>query len=222
MRNIFVLILLSSFAFAASAVEKRYVTDSLFLQLRTGPSLEYRIIKALRTGEHLIVLEEDDGSGYTKVRTDKGLEGYVLSRFLENEPVAKEKLILAERELAKLKAELATIREQNNAAQNELRQTKSERSGLDKAKSELEQELEHIKSVSASALELNAKNKELTQRNRELEIQIETVTTENTQMRDSRQQTFLLYGGGLVVIGILAGLILPALRGAKRNSSNWA
>lgn len=220
MKKLIVACLLSSFAFAASAVEKRYVTDTLFLQLRSGPSIEYRILKALQSGEHLILLEEEEGSDYTKVKTDKGLEGYVLTRFLEKEPVAKEKLILAQRELDKIKAELETTRQQNTEVQAELKTIKSERSGLGKENSVLEQELEQIKKISASALTLNERNKELTQRNRELEIQLETITTENTQLHDSRQQAYLLYGGGLVVIGILAGLILPSLRG-KRNT-NWS
>lgn len=222
MKKIITLFLLSSFALAASAVEKRYVTDTLFLQLRSGPSMEYRILKALPSGAHLILIEEEEenNSEYTKVKTDKGLEGFVLTRFLEKEPVAKEKLILVERELDKIKAELATTRQLNNDAQAELKKIKSERSGLGKENSELEQELEDIKKISASALTLNDRNKELTQKNRELEIQVDTLSTENTQLHDSRQQAYLLYGGGLVVLGIFAGLILPSLRGKRSN--NWA
>lgn len=220
MKKIITFLLLSSFALAASAVEKRYVTDTLSLQLRSGPGIEYRIIKALQSGEHLILIEEDDGSGYTKVKTSKDVEGFVLTRFLEKEPIAKERLILAQRELDKVKAELNTTRQLSNELQTELKTLKAERSGLGKENSVLEKELEEIKSISASAISINERNKELTQKNRELEIQLDTITTENTQLHDSRQQSFLLYGGGLVVIGILAGLILPSLRG-KRNS-NWS
>lgn len=220
MKKIITFLLLSSFALAASAVEKRYVTDTLSLQLRSGPGIEYRIIKALQSGEHLILIEEDDGSGYTKVKTSKDVEGFVLTRFLEKEPIAKERLILAQRELDKVKAELNTTRQLSNELQTELKTLKAERSGLGKENSVLEKELEKIKSISASAISINERNKELTQKNRELEIQLDTITTENTQLHDSRQQSFLLYGGGLVVIGILAGLILPSLRG-KRNSS-WS
>lgn len=221
MKKLVTSLLLLSFAFAAHAVEKRYVTDTLFLQLRSGPSIEYRIMKALRSGEHLIFIEEVEGTEYTKVKTDKGMEGYVLTRFLEKEPVAKEKLILAERELAKIKAELDTTRQQNNEMQSELKKIKSERSGLGKENSDLESELEQIKKISASSLALNERNKELTKSNSELKIQLESLTTENTQLHDTRQQSYLLYGGGLVVIGILAGLILPSLR-AKRGGSSWS
>lgn len=221
MKHILIALTLLCTASFASAVEIRYVTDTLWLQLRSGPSQEFRILKALASGEHLILLEEDEASGYTKVRTDKGLEGWVLTRFLENEPVAKEKLILTNRELEKIKAELETTKTQKNEFQAEVEKLKSERSGLGRENTDLEKELERIKTISSNALALDEKTKKLTQRNQELEIQVEALTAENSQLSDNRQQTYILYGGGLVIIGILAGLILPSLR-SKKNSSSWA
>jgi len=207
-------------AVSASAVEKRYVTDTLWLQLRSGPSQEFRILKALPSGEHLIFLEEDEESGYTKVKTDKDLEGWVLTRFLEMEPVAKEKLILANRELDKVKAELDTTKAQKDEYKTEVEKLKSERSGLGRENTDLEKELERIKTISSNALALDEKVKKLTQRNQELEIQVEALTAENTQLSDNRQQTYILYGGALVIIGILAGLILPNIR--PKRSSGWS
>ena len=207
-------------AVSASAVEKRYVTDTLWLQLRSGPSQEFRILKALPSGEHLIFLEEDEDSGYTKVKTDKDLEGWVLTRFLEMEPVAKEKLILANRELDKVKAELDTTKTQKDEYKSEVEKLKSERSGLGRENTDLEKELERIKTISSNALALDEKVKKLTQRNQELEIQVEALTAENTQLSDNRQQTYILYGGALVIIGILAGLILPNIR--PKRSSGWS
>lgn len=207
-------------AASAAAVEKRYVTDTLWLQLRSGPSTEYRILQAIPSGEHLIFIEEDAETGYTKVKTDKGLEGFVLTRFLENEPIAKEKLVLANRELERVKAELETTRTQRNQLQSEVEKLKSERSGLGRENTDLEKELERIKSISAGALELDEKARTLTERNQELELQLESISAENAQLHDNRQQTYLLYGGGLVFLGILAGLILPSIRG--KRSSGWA
>ncbi|MFY9178949.1 MAG: TIGR04211 family SH3 domain-containing protein [Venatoribacter sp.] len=213
--------LLSLSVVASAAVEKRYVTDTLWLQLRSGPSMEYRILKQLVSGENLIFISDDPATGYTKVKTDKGVEGFVLTRFLETEPVAKEKLVLAERKLEKLEAELAETIQQRNELKAESAKLKTERSGLSRNNTDLEKELTHLKEISASAVELDEKNRQLLEQNRELEIQVKTLSTENTQLHDGRQQTYILYGGGLVFAGIIAGLILPSLRG-KRGGSNWA
>ena len=97
---------------------------------------------------------------------------------------------------------------------------KSERSGLGRENTDLEKELERIKTISSNALALDEKVKKLTQRNQELEIQVEALTAENTQLSDNRQQTYILYGGALVIIGILAGLILPNIR--PKRSSGWS
>ncbi|WP_296985852.1 MULTISPECIES: TIGR04211 family SH3 domain-containing protein [unclassified Thalassolituus] len=220
MKKLFIVFALVLTSAAAQAVEKRYVTDTLWLQLRSGPSQEYRILKALQSGEHLIFISEDEATGYTKVKTDKGIEGWVLTRFLETEPVAKEKLILANRELEKLQAELETAQNQKAEFQAEVERLKSERSGLGRENSDLEQQLERITNISENALTLDEKVKKLTQRNQDLEIRLETLTAENESLSDHRQRTFLLYGGGLVVLGIIAGLILPSIRG--RKNSGWS
>lgn len=221
MKNILLFIATLMFSLGAAAVEKRYVADTLWLQLRSGPSSEYRILKALQSGEHLIFIEEDEATGYTRVKTTKGLEGWVLTRFLLNEPIAKEKLILANREMDKLKAELSTLKSQKEELTAQVENLKSDRSGLSRSQDKLEKELKRITTISSNALALDEKSKKLTQRNQELEIQVEALTAENAQLRDDRQQTYLIYGGGLVIIGIFAGLVLPSLRGGKR-SGGWA
>lgn len=222
MKKLLSALLLLSLGFTAHAAEKLYVKDSLDLDLRSGPSNEYRIIKFLSSGEHLIVVEDPEltNSNYTKVRTGKGDEGYVLTRFLQNEPIAKEKLIFANREIEKLKSDLEKIRTERDKFKSDANKLESESSNLASNKDELEKELARIKSISASALDLDKKYKALVKENQELEVQLQTISTENAQLHDTRQQTYILYGGGLVFAGILAGLILPALRG-KRNSG-WA
>jgi len=204
---------------AAQAVEKRYVTDKLFIQLRSGPSNEYRILKVVQSGEHLIYQGEE--GDFTKVKTSKGVEGYVRSQYLVNEPVAKEKLILTNRELDNLKAELSTARKQVDELTSELEAAKSERAEASRSSTELERELERIRSVSENAIALDEKARKLSRKTQELELQVSTLSAENQELRGDRSLSYLIYGGGLVVVGIIGGLILPGLRG-RRSNSGWA
>ena len=48
-----------------------------------------------------------------------------------------------------------------------------------------------------------------------------TLSAENQELRGDRSLSYLIYGGGLVVVGIIGGLILPGLRG-RRSNSGWA
>lgn len=200
---------------------KMYVSDVIWLQVRSGPSLKNKIVKSVKSGEHLQVLGEDKEAGYTQVRTPDNREGWVLTRYLTNQPIAKEKLILANRELDNLRAETKTASERLKQLEQENKALKSERAKLKNESSSTADELKKIKAISADALALDEKTKRLTTRNQELEIQIEALRAENMELKDNRQQNYLIYGGGLVFAGILAGLILPSLRGRKQNSG-WS
>ena len=89
------LILCSAAAFAKTA----YVTDELKITLRTGESATHRIARMLPTGERLTVLSTNPATGYSKVRTAGGSEGFVLTRQLVDQPVARDRLAAAEAEV---------------------------------------------------------------------------------------------------------------------------
>ncbi|MEK9766926.1 MAG: TIGR04211 family SH3 domain-containing protein, partial [Thalassolituus sp.] len=167
----------------------------------------------------LIFIEES--GDFTHVKTDKGTEGWVRTQYLLDEPIAKEKLIFANRELDNLNAELETARKQLGELQKEVEAAKSERASTNRSNSELERELERIRTVSENALALDEKSRKLTLRNQELELQVGTLSAENQELRSDASVSYLIYGGGLVVIGIIGGLILPGLRG-RRSNSGWA
>lgn len=221
-KQLFCMLLLTLLtATSYAAVEKRYVSDKLWLQLRSGPGGEFRILKALPSGEHLIYHEQTEDKNYTKVTTDKGVEGWVLTRYLEDEPVAKEKLILSQRELVKVKAELDTLKQQTETLSAEKSSLSGDHSSLIREKKSLEKELKRITDISANALQLDSKNTHLTKRNKELEILVETLTADNTRLKDNKERTYLIIGGGLIVFGIVLGLAIPAMRGG-RKSAGWS
>ncbi|MFT7411221.1 MAG: SH3 domain protein [Oleispira sp.] len=222
MKQLFCMLLLTIIsATSYAAVEKRYVGDKIWLQLRSGPGSDFRILKALPSGEHLIFREQTEDKNYTRVTTDKGVEGWVLSRFLEDEPIAKEKLILSQRELVKIKAELDTLKQQTDALSAEKSSLSGDRSSLTRENKKLEKELKRIKEISANALQLDSKNTKLTKRNQELEIQLETLTAENTRLKDNKERTFMIIGGGLIIFGLFLGLAVPAMRGGRKAAS-WS
>lgn len=222
MKQLFCMFLLTLVTVTSyAAVEKRYVSDKLWVQLRSGPGNDFRILKTLPSGEHLIFIEENDDKNYTKVTTGKGTEGWVLTRFLNKEPVAKEKLILAQRKLVNVQAELNTLKEQTNALSKEKSSLSGDRSSLTRDKKNLEKELKRIKEISANALQLDSKNTKLTKRNQELEIQLETLTADNTRLKDNKERTYMIIGGGLIIFGIVLGLAIPAMRGG-RKSAGWS
>ena len=86
-----------TFALSGQALaESRYVSDTLEITMRSGKGTSFGITRMLRSGTRLEVLDEDKKTGYTKVRTKSGKEGWVLSRFLMKSPAARDRLANAE------------------------------------------------------------------------------------------------------------------------------
>ena len=213
-------LLLGLFMIAPALAEKRYVTDQLWLQLRSGPGSEFRILKALKSGSHLQLIEQDEETGYSKVTTDKGIEGFVLTRFLVNEPIAFEKLILTKRELEKAKTDLAALQSKHTEVKTELATLKRDNQSLSSSDDKQKKELEYIKKVSANAINLDKKNQELMEKTESLEITVDAINAENERLRNNQDLNKLLFGGGLIVFGVFLGWLIPKL--SSKRSDGWS
>lgn len=203
-----------------AVAEKRYVKDVLTITLRSGPGEEYKILKGLKSGSHLQFIETTEDEKWSHVTTDKGLDGWVMSRYLVNEPIALEKLILTQKELDKTKSDLAELQAKHAQVKKELAESSRNISGLSKDKDKQTKELEYIKKVSANAISLDKKNQELMTKNEEQKITVDTLRAENERLQNSKDVNYILIGGFLVALGLFLGWLIPKLGG--RKSDAWA
>jgi len=201
----------------AQAQNTQYVTDELIITMRTGQGSQYQILKTLPSGTRLEVLEASE-TGYTRVRLADGLEGWVLTRYLSEEPVAKEKLAAAENKLQRLleqnnalKEELATLKKSNT-------EVEAERNALLSQTESANTELERLKQVAAQPILLDNQNRELKQQNVSLEKELQRTQQENQVLKDRSQRDWFIAGAGVLLGGILLGLILPKLRWRKKSA----
>ena len=210
------LILLSATALARTA----YVTDELKITLRTGESATHRILRMLSTGTRLTVVSDNPQTGYSKVRLGSGTEGYVLTRQLLNQPVARDRLAAAEAEVASLKAapgelssRLAKLTDQHKALQNEHNQLKA-------SKRQVDQEYAALQRTASNSVRIANERNELRKQVASLTREIEDVKQQNRELENKTAQNWFLIGAGVVVGGIILGLILPHLR-VRRRKSSW-
>jgi SH3 domain protein len=197
-----------------------YVTDELKITLRTGESPTHRIIRMLPTGERLTVLATNEKTGYSKVRTAGGSEGYVLTRQLVDQPVARDRLAAAEAEVNALKAapgelssRLANLTEKYNALLREHEQLKE-------AKTLVDQEFAALQRTSSNAVRIANERNELRKQVASMTREVEDVKQQNRELENKTAQNWFLIGAGVVVGGIILGLILPHLR-VRRRKSSW-
>ncbi|MDT8387746.1 MAG: TIGR04211 family SH3 domain-containing protein [Thiogranum sp.] len=201
-----------------AAAETLYVSDELEIQMRTGKGNQYRILRMLPSGTQLEVLESDKEEGYSKVRAPGGVEGWVLTRFLMQQPAAREKLAAAEKKVARLELENRKLKASFDEAQEARGSTEKERGALDRQNRQLNQELEEIRRTASSALAIDAENKELKSGIVAYERQLQTLQQENTGLKDRTARDWFMVGAGVVLLGMVIGLIIPRIRWRKKSS----
>lgn len=196
-----------------------YVNDELEVTLRTGESTRNSIVRMLPSGERIDVISVNDQTGYARVTTSDGREGFMLSRFVTYEPVARDRLVNANRQLERSAQRIAEL-------EAELRDTKGENStfsanqnSLQESNARLTEELNEIRRTAANAIQLADENRNLKTNKTNLENQIEQLQTENNTLSARSRQVWFMAGAGTLILGMLAGIILPRLKFKRR--SKW-
>lgn len=200
-----------------ASAETVWVSDQFEITLRSGPSTSNAIERMLGSGTQLEVLESDAESGYSRVRTNAGTEGWVLSRYLMDEASAREQLSTLMGQLSSansagnsLESQLITIQREHDAARRSI-------STLEGQNKSLETELAEIKRTAANVLAINNQNKDLREQLAAAEIQAATLQQQNRELSGQTTRYWFMAGALVLLFGIILGLWLPRVRW-KRGS----
>lgn len=211
-------LLMAADAFAQST---QYIRDQLYVPLRSGQGNEYRILNSnLSSGTPLTVLEVDESSGWSRVRTRSGQEGWMESQYLTSTPVAADLLKRAQAEAEQLRATNTELREQLQSLRDEHSASTAQLSQLGEQNQQVATELAQLQEISANTVKIDRDNKQLLQTNEMLRNQLEVLQTDNQRLRDSKENEAFLNGAIAVIIGVMIALVVPRLRPKKR--SEWA
>ncbi len=199
------------------AKDIQYVSDQLVITLRTGQGSTYQIIRTLPSGTKLDVLETTD-TGYARVKTESGTEGWIRSQYLSPEPIARLKLEAAEKKLNKLKAENTGLREETQKLRKQRHELERKNKDLLARVKAAESELSRLGEVAAKPILLDKENRELQQQNISLEKKLQMMAQENQVLKDRSQREWFIAGAVVLLGGIFLGLLLPKIRWKKKNS----
>jgi len=202
-------------AFAATM----YISDELTVPLRRGPSNNHKIINAgLPSGLALEVLGEDQASGFTRVRTPNGTEGWVPTQYLVGQPIARERLAAATKRIETLEAQLKSTRDNYKDVRGERREVESRATDLAKENQRLQNELAEIRRVSATAITQYEENNQLKESNASLQAQVTQLSEQVRILERNVMLRWFLAGGAL----LLVGLVLGAWIKSRPKRSTWA
>jgi SH3 domain protein len=215
---IFALSLIVSIVYAAPVTaDTRYVGDQLIITLRQGKTTKHKILKTLKTGTPVEVLEEN--SSYLKVRTEDGTEGYVLRQYISTSPPKTHRIKELETKNSRLQNEISELENTKDSLQIQLRKIQDKYdqdiSASATKSTDLEQRLaqamekesttkekyDTLASQSENVVKIANERDFLLQKNKKLSSELKTVKQENEKIADSRMIRWFLAGGGVFFFG---------------------
>ncbi|MCZ6504102.1 MAG: TIGR04211 family SH3 domain-containing protein [Gammaproteobacteria bacterium] len=200
-----------------------YIRDTIYVPLRGGQSTEHRILhRGVRSGTALDRLETNEDSGYSLVRMGNGLEGWIQSQYLVDEPIAKDLLQRTNDRLFELEADhQKTLLRLKEMESNRVELADSNDSLQDRNEA-LTKELTSITQLAASVIAIDDENKQLRDEHDSLLAQIDALSVANQELQDTSDQQWFLGGAGTVLLGLLFGFWISRRVYHKNNNSGWA
>ncbi|MCT8575953.1 SH3 domain-containing protein [Glaesserella parasuis] len=182
-----------------SFAQTQYVTENLNTYLRKGPGDQFKISGSIQAGEKVTLIETRDR--YSLIRDGKNREAWILNSELTSTPSSKELTPLLQQQVQELTTKLNNIDRDWQQRTAEM-QRRVQQSALQSS------ELLEQNALLKRELEIN-KNK-----NRDLEA-IQDVASREIMIQ------YFIYGGAVLGLGLIFGLLIPALLPRRKSNYRW-
>jgi len=210
------------FAASLSAKNIQYVSDDLTIPMRSGTTNGHKILKFLKSGTPLEIIELTDDEKHALVvpLNDESKTGWVETSLLMTNKSAREQLVLAKKRAlaikekqAEIKAALAESRSENIKLQNIQSQLES------KIKS-LQNTLGRLRKNASDPIRIADENEQLKQELTDAESKVAELTEENIILGDENIKSWFLIGGAVSIGSLVFGIMLTRIRWKKND--RWA
>jgi SH3 domain protein len=217
-RQILLLLTLLSSAAVAQAEDTRYITDVFEVTMRSGTSTTNSIVRLLRSGEAVTLLEQDLVSQYSLVESGDGKKGYVLTRFLMDAPAAKQSLRELKESYAQQRQRLDQQSQQIIDLEKSLEQEQADTNALKTTLRASEQELSEVREATRDTLNILEQNKRLQAVVDQLRQEKTELSDVNAKLSDSTQIDWFVRGSAVSLIAFIIGILVTRIRWRKQDS----
>lgn len=193
-----------------------YISDSLQVDMRSGPTNSHRILGYLPSGAALQVVSEE--GDWIQVKSGEK-EGWVQAQYTTPTMSSRDRLERALRDIDNLKNDNKALKEQLGTAQNELGGVKSDYQKVSGSATNLQKELDRIANINRTQIETEAAYRQLQEDTELLKVDLEKLKVENARLVDDNKREGIKWGAGAVILGMLLTWIISKSMGRKRRSS---
>ena len=156
------------------------------------------------------------------MKMESGLEGWIQSQYLVDEPIARVRLKQTEGRLLDLEASYQKkllIQQDIETKQIELSDSNET---LQTKNDTLTEELTNLTQLAANVIAIDEENKQLRDEQTKLVEQMDAVSVANQELQSSTDQQWFLRGAGTILIGLLVGFWLSRRIYHKHGSGGWS
>jgi SH3 domain protein len=209
---VFILCCVSSIA----AAKTGYVSDEMVVTIRSGQGNHTPIIKTIKSGERIEVLEETT-TGYSRIKSADGTEGWVRTQFLSDEPAAAQKLAKLQEKFTQLDSSNQTLKKDNKDLRADKTKLEESVAKLQADLANAQKDLSHLGKVASNPIQLDKENKELHEKFTAVNNELEMLRNEHQVVKDRSRQNWFIAGAGVIILGMAIGLLLPKLRFKRKD-----
>lgn len=208
------LISLPLVAFAETA----YITEKLEIPVRSGDSRDYRIIRYLQAGAQVEILQTYE-SGYTKIRDERGREGFVLGRYLVDRAPSFVIAGRLEAEVAKQKETIKRLRQDIKALTSQNESSGESVKAIKDQLAKKEAELNEFLATAGDSITLRNRLVALETERQVLLAANETLRAEKLAAGDDSSKSWFALGALTLAAGWFVGLLMPRVRRSRVDTN---
>lgn len=199
----------------------RYVRDWITVPLHEGQSASSAVVyPGVKSGTELTVVQPDPGSGFTRVRTSSGVEGWIATTYLMAHPTASMELDKANAELAKLQKANTLLKQEQANIPADKKLAAEQLTKLRNDNTQLHKQLQILQHAPDNATQLAEDNIDLRKNNKKLLERVATTDKQLAELRSAQNYTMFREGAFAVFAGAILTVLIPRLKPKKR--SEWA
>ena len=195
-----------------------YITDQFEVTLRSGTSTANSILSMLKSGQKVEVLEEDVVTQYSLVKTADGKQGYVLTRFLDEQPSGRERAAGLTQRNNSLRQTIAELKQQLDDFRSTKQGDDQQITTLSDDLNRTRKEYQELRESTRDTVRVLEQNRTLQARINILEQEKQQLTEENAVFKDRTAMDWFVRGAGVFLAAFLIGILVTRIRWKKRDS----
>lgn len=203
---------LSLASLSSYAVDK-YVSDVIYVPVRSDKAPQAGILQqGVPSGTKLKFLREEMGTDnnlWSLIVTPEGTEGWIRSQNITDKPTAA--------------LRLAALPESSRNAlqlQTENNELKAQLEKLQREHQQLLDDTEDMRQAATTALNLEEEHQRMLTENQLLQTHADVLKAENEKLKNTDRFNQWVFGGGLILCGIILSFILQGM-GRRKRQSEW-